>query len=46
MAIAQAIAVILVIVMWAFAGSVVGGVQFIDPVKGSAELSQSGSERY
>jgi hypothetical protein len=46
MSIAQVIAVIVVIVMCAYARSVVGGVDFIDPVKGSAELSQSGSEHY
>ena len=46
MSIAQAIAMVVVIVVSAYAGSVVGSAQFTDPIKGSAELSQSGSERY
>ena len=40
MSIAQVIAVIVVIVMCAYAGAVVGGVHLIDPVRWSAELSQ------
>jgi hypothetical protein len=41
MSIAQ---VIVVIVLSAYAGSVVGSAQFTDPVKDGTELSQSGSE--
>ena len=37
MSIAQVIAVIVVIVMCAYAGAVVGGVHLIDPVKGGRE---------
>jgi hypothetical protein len=36
---------IVVIVLSAYAGSVVGGLQFTDPVKAGTELSQSGIER-
>jgi len=43
MSIAQVIAMVVVIVLSAFAGSVVGSAQFTDPVNGT-ELSQSGSE--
>ena len=46
MSIAQVIAMVVVIVLSAYAGSVVGSSQFSDPVKGGTELSQSGSERY
>jgi hypothetical protein len=35
---------IVVIVLSAYAGSVVGSVQFSDPVKDGTKLSQSGSE--
>jgi hypothetical protein len=41
MSIAQ---VIVVIVLSAYAGSVVGSAQFTDPVRDGTELSQSGSE--
>jgi hypothetical protein len=46
MSIAQVIAMVVVIVLSAYAGSVVGSAQFTDPVKGDAELSRFGSERY
>lgn len=41
LSIAQVIAMVVVIVLSAYAGSVVGSAQFTDPVKGSAELSHS-----
>ena len=44
MSIAQVIAMVVVIVVSAYAGSVVGSAQFSDPGKGGTELSQSGSE--
>ena len=43
MSIAQVIAMVVVIVLSAYAGSVVGSAQFTDPVKDGTELSQSGS---
>jgi hypothetical protein len=46
MSAAQVIAMVVVIVVSAYAGSVVGGAQFTDPIKGSAGLSQSGSEHH
>jgi hypothetical protein len=46
MSIAQVIAVFVVIVLSAYAGSVVGSVQFADPVKGGTELYQSAGEHY
>ena len=46
MSIAQVIAMVAVIMLSAYAGSVVGSAQFTDSVKGSAELSQSGSEHH
>ena len=44
MSIAQVIAMVVVIVLSAYAGSVVGSAQFTDPVKDGTELIQSGSE--
>ena len=44
MSIAQVVPMVVVIVVSAYAGSVVGSTQFIDPVKDGTELSQSGSE--
>ena len=46
MSIAQVIAMVVVIMLSAYAGSVVGSTQFTDPVKDSTELSQSGNEHY
>jgi len=46
MSIAQVIAMVVVIVLSAYAGSVVGSTQFTDPVKDSTELSQPGNEHY
>jgi hypothetical protein len=46
MSIAQVIAMVVVIVVSAYAGSVVGSAQFSDPVQVGTELSQSGGERY
>ena len=46
MSIAQIIAMVVVIVLSAYAGSVVGSVQFTDPGKGDIALSKSASERY
>jgi hypothetical protein len=46
MSIAQVFAVFVVIVLSAYAGSVVGSVQFADPVKGGTELYQSAGEHY
>ena len=46
MSIAQVIAMVVVIVLSAYAGSVVGSAQFTDPVKIGTELSKSASERY
>ena len=42
MSVAQVIAMVVVIVVSAYAGSVVGSAQFTDPVKDGTELSQSG----
>jgi hypothetical protein len=44
MSFAQVIAMVTVIVLSAYAGSVVGSAQFTDPAKGGTELSESGSE--
>jgi hypothetical protein len=44
MSIAQVIAMLVVIVLSAYAGSVVGSAQFSDPVKDGTELSQSSGE--
>ena len=44
MSIAQVIAMVVVIVLSAYAGSVVGSAQYTDPIKDGTELSQSGSE--
>ena len=44
MSIAQVIAMVVVIVLSAYAGSVVGSAQFTDPAKDGRELIQSGSE--
>lgn len=44
MSVAQVIAMVVVIVLSAYAGSVVGSAQFTDPVKGGTEHVQSGSE--
>lgn len=44
MSFAQVIAMIVVIVLSAYAGSVVSRAQFTEPVKDGTELSQSGSE--
>ena len=46
MSIAQVVAMVVVIVLSAYAGSVIGSAQFTDPAKVDAELSQFGSERY
>jgi len=46
MSFSQVIAMVVVIVLSAYAGSVVGSAQFTDPVKGGTELSQSGNEHY
>jgi hypothetical protein len=46
MSIAQIIAMVVVIVLSAYAGSVVGSAQFTDPGKGDIALSKSGGERY
>ena len=46
MSVVQVVAMVVVIVLSAYAGSVVGSAQFADSGKGSGELSQSGSERY
>ena len=46
MSIAQVIAMVVVIMLSAYAGSVVGSAQFTDPVKGGIALSKSGGERY
>jgi hypothetical protein len=46
MSIAQVIAMVVVIMLSAYAESVVGSAQFTDPVKGNAKLSRFGSERY
>jgi hypothetical protein len=44
MSFAQVTAMIVVIVLSAYAGSVVGSAQFTDPAKDGTELIQSGSE--
>jgi hypothetical protein len=46
MSIAQVIAMVVVIVLSACAGSVVSSARFTDPVKSDIALSDSGSERY
>jgi hypothetical protein len=44
MSVAQVVAMVVVIVLSAYAGSLVGSVQFTDPVKDGTELSKSVSE--
>ena len=46
MSIAQVIAMVVVIALSAYAGSVVGSAQFTDPGKGDIALSKSGGEHY
>ena len=46
MSVVQVIAMVVVIVLSAYAGSVVGSAQFSDSGKGDIALSKSASERY